>query len=100
MQKKILPGDGLTLYVGHDKYPYTILSYDKLILKIQQDNIIDNEILPNINGNIKFLKRYPKHHNFDNWFSVEFNEQTKRFNKKNKEFIKFGEKEYFVDPGV
>lgn len=98
MQNQITPGCGLTLYVGSDKYSYTILSYENSILKIQQDIKIGNEILPNSNGNIIFIKRYPKHHNFNNWFSVVLNEQTGRFNKKNRVSIKFGEREYFIDP--
>lgn len=88
-QFEIIPGDGITLYIGTDKYPYTIISYEKNILEIQQDKAFKNnnkyEILPNINGSIKFLKRYPKHHNFNNWFTVELNEET-------------GEREYFIDP--
>ena len=98
-QVEIIPGGGLTLYVGSDKYPYTIISYENKILKIQQDiaNSNTNEFSPNINGYVRYLKKYSKN-NIDNWFRVELNQQTGRFNKKNRVLVKFGEREYFLDP--
>ena len=101
-QLEITPGGGLTLNIGSDKYPYTIVSYENNILKIQQDRVIKNnnqyEFLTDINGNINYLKRYPKNNNFDNWFNLELNQQTGRYNKKSKVSIKFNERKYIIDP--
>ena len=98
----IVPGDGLTLYVGSDCYPYTVVNYSKNILKIQKDIVDESSetgFKSNLNGDVNYLKLYyNKKIDCKLWFYVEKNDQTGKFNKKRRAHLKFGERKFYLDP--
>ena len=89
-QPEITIGDGVTMYVGSDKYPYTISKYENGILTIKSD--IQN-------GYVESFKKYKnKKNGLENWHKVELNTNTNRYNKKRIAHFKFGVREHYLDP--
>ena len=88
MNQQLTIGDGVTLCVGSDKYPYTINSYDKGILTLQSDT----------QGFVESFKKYKNKNGIENWFKVELNTSTNRYNKKRIAWLKFGVREHYLDP--
>ena len=93
MNNQIFQGNGVTYSIGSDKYPYTILSYENNVLKLQKDSIQNGNIVVNPNGIIESFKMYS-----NKWFRVEINPNTGRYNKKGRAILIFGSKNSFIDP--
>ena len=88
-QSELTIGEGVTLCVGSDKYPYTISKYEKGILTIQSDTQ---------NGSVESFKKYKNKNGSENWYKVELNTNTNRYNKKRIAWLKFGVREHYIDP--